>query len=219
MAHRMKVCGATSAADITLLAAAGADFVGLWHGVPDGRSELSTAEVAELAAVAAGQIEPVLVTLRSRAAVIKRSLSDSGVRWVQLHGYPTPATVHSVKSTSDCSVIKVLHVRESQCVERPLIKSYERAGVDVFLIDMVASDGQVGSTAQQLDPAAAGDLVQRLSVPFMLAGGISADNAEDYAVLREHPLFSGIDVDTNARTGGGRLDGERITAVRKGWAI
>src|SRR5205085_9361953 len=58
-----------------------------------------------------------------------------------------------------------------ECVEAPLIGSYEKAGVDVFLFDTVSEDGQVGSTGLSLDAGVVAPLADRLTRPFLLAGG------------------------------------------------
>ena len=105
----------------------------------------------------------------------------------------------------DLKVIKVLHVRGGECVEASLLGSYEKAGADVFLFDVVTEDGRVGSTGQALDPAVVAPLLDRLTRPFLLAGGISDANRGDYESLAEHPLFLGVDVDTNARGADGRI--------------
>ena len=106
------------------------------------------------------------------------------MQWVQLHGYPTPGAVRKVKAIGDdVRVIKVLHVRGGECVEASLISSYEKAGVDVFLFDVVTEDGRVGSTGQALDPAVVAPLIDRLTRPFLLAGGISDTNRAEYESL------------------------------------
>ena len=69
-----------------------------------------------------------------------------------------------------------MHIRGGECVEESLIGSYEKAGVDVFLFDVVTEDGRVGSTGQALDPDVVAPLADKLTRPFLLAGGISADN-------------------------------------------
>ena len=70
----------------------------------------------------------------------------------------------------------MLHVKGGECVEAPLIGAYEKAGVDVFLFDVVSDDGRVGSTGQAIDPAVVAPLADKLTRPFLLAGGISAAN-------------------------------------------
>lgn len=217
----VKICGATDPTDIDLLGGLGVDLIGLWHGVPDGHADLPIDELSRLAEAARvnGSVYPVLVTLLSDIDAIRRVVLESGVRWVQLHGYQTPAVVRALKTAGPpgLTVVKVLHVRGEDCIERSLIKSYERAGVDFFLLDAVSEDGRIGSTAQRLDCTVVADLVGRMSRPFFLAGGISAENRSDYDEVTRDPRFFGIDVDTNARGANGTFHARRIEAIRQSW--
>jgi phosphoribosylanthranilate isomerase len=217
---RVKVCGIKEPAEIDVLAERAVDFVGLWYGVPDGPADLPLSEWRELGAAAAAteHLAPVLVTFLKDADVMREALDGSGVRWVQLHGYQMPGVVRAVKEISpDIRVLKVLHVRGDECVEAPLIGSYEKAGVDVFLFDAVAQDGRVGSTGETLDPAVVASLAERISRPFLLAGGLSDDNRGEYEELTGHPHFMGIDVDTNARGADGKVSAERVEAIVGAW--
>jgi phosphoribosylanthranilate isomerase len=108
-------------------------------------------------------------------------------------------------------------VRGGECVEASLIGSYEKAGVDVFLFDTVSEDGRVGSTGLSLDADAVAPLLDRLTRPFLLAGGISAENRHAYEKLAAHPLFLGIDVDTNARGGDGKIGADNVQAIGRAW--
>lgn len=217
---QVKVCGITEPVEIDVLASRDVDLVGLWYGVPDGPSDLPLSEWRELGAAAAAteHLAPVLVTFLKDADKLREALEGSGVHWVQLHGYQTPGVVRAVKEISpDIRVLKVLHVRGDDCVEAPLIGSYEKAGVDVFLFDAVAKDGRVGSTGETLDPAVVASLAEQISRPFLLAGGLSDDNRDEYAELTRHPHFMGIDVDTNARGADGKVSGERVEAILDAW--
>jgi phosphoribosylanthranilate isomerase len=219
-ATRVKVCGIKEPAEIDVLASRDVDFVGLWYGVPGGPADLPLSEWRELGAAAAAtdHLAPVLVTFLKDSDTLREALEGSGVKWVQLHGYQTPGVVRAVKEISpDIRVLKVLHVRGDDCVEAPLIGSYEKAGVDVFLFDAVAEDGRVGSTGQTLDPAVVASLAERINRPFLLAGGLSDDNRGDYEELTRHPHFMGIDVDTNARGADGKVSGERVEAILGAW--
>ncbi|MEU8890782.1 N-(5'-phosphoribosyl)anthranilate isomerase [Streptomyces sp. NPDC048442] len=222
----IKICGATSAGEMELLASAGADLVGLWHGVPGGRADLPLAELAALAAAAhrTERLRPVLVTFLNDVGELSVALTSARVDWVQLHGYQPPGTVRALKSAGDFTVVKVVHLGAKTakgagtCPELPLIPSYERAGTDLFLLDAAAEDGRIGSTAQQVDGHAVLEVVERMTRPFLLAGGISGDNRADYRAVLEHPLFRGIDVDTAAKDpGSGWIRAERVTAVVRGW--
>ncbi len=220
---RIKVCGITESSEIDLLAERQVDFVGLWLAVPGGPHDLPPERWRELAErAAAGQgPAPVLVTFTKDAEVLRGALEGSPVHWVQLHGYPTPGFVRKVKALGvggdPIRVIKVLHVRGGECVEASLIGSYEKAGVDVFLFDTVTEDGRVGSTGLSLDPAVVAPLADKLTRPFLLAGGISAGNREAYEKIAAHPLFLGIDVDTNARSEDGMIGAHNVEEISRAW--
>jgi phosphoribosylanthranilate isomerase len=81
----------------------------------------------------------------------------------------------------------------------------------------VSEDGRVGSTGQTLDADVVASLAERLTKPFLLAGGISAENRESYAGVTAHPLYLGIDVDTNARGPDGKVSSEKVAAICDAW--
>jgi phosphoribosylanthranilate isomerase len=215
------VCGIVEPAELDVLAAHQVDWVGLWLGVPGGPHDLPPErwrELAQRAAATEAGPAPVLVTFTKDIEVLREALTAAPVEWVQLHGYPTPGFVRKVKAVGpEVKVIKVLHVRGGECVEASLIGSYEKAGVDVFLFDTVSEDGRVGSTGLSLDADVVAGLVDRLTKPFLLAGGISAENRARYEQLTKHPLFLGIDVDTNARGEDGRIDSGNVEAIARAW--
>jgi phosphoribosylanthranilate isomerase len=241
----LKVCGATTPDDVDALAAGGADYVGLWHGVPGGHADLPVETVTALAgaARATGRLAPVLVTFLGDADVLRAVLRRTGIRHVQLHAYQPPALVKALRSgaPTDLRVIKVLHVRDGQCLERRFLGAYERAGTDALLLDTLTGDGRVGSTGQRLSYADVAALLPDLRLPFLLAGGVTADPG-DQRPLIGHRRFLGIDVDSaardgpardgpardgparngpagdgSARTGSARLDPGRISDIVRGW--
>lgn len=220
---RLKICGATRTDEITALAAAGADFVGLWHGVPDGRTELKIDELTQLAAAATAthHLQPILVTLESNPDKLTETIATATITRIQLHGYQQPAAAKSLKAQNpNATIIKVLHVNtDNECVERPLIRSYQRAGVDVFLLDALAADGRIGSTAQTIDPSAAERIIELCDRPVMLAGGLTANNSARYRQLTGHPRFFGIDVDSGARNADGGIDERRVAEIRDKWTV
>jgi phosphoribosylanthranilate isomerase len=217
----IKVCGVMEPAEVELLASTGVDLVGLWWGVPGGRADLTTPRLNELArhARASARSDPVMVTFSDRATEVVTTLEGAGIRLVQLHGYQRPTVVAQLRALAarPLQVLKVLHIKNGVCVERRFIRHYERAGVDVFLIDMVARDGQVGSTGLELDPDAALEVFDACERPVMLAGGLCAENADRFAGLRRHERFAGSDFDTHARHPDGRLDGTRIARIVSAW--
>ncbi len=220
---KIKICGVagrTAERDIALLARAGVDAVGLWHGVRGGAAELSGAELARYAGVARDfDVEPVIVTFETDADALAKAVRASGARWVQLHAYQLPRVVRDLKTSvgTDVNVAKVLHVRDRRCVDIRLVAAYERAGVDAFALDVATADGRIGSTGESLPPDVTAEVAERLSRPFYLAGGISAGARTAFEPLIRHPGFAGIDVDTGARDALGRLWAGRIAEIDRAW--
>lgn len=219
MSVLIKVCGARSRSDVRLLAAAGTDLAGLWHGVPGGHAELPFDTLTDLTrtALAGGGPEPVLVTFIGDADRLAAVILASGIHWVQLHAYQPPALVRALKAAAPVTVVKVLHLRDGRCVEERFIGAYERAGTDLFLLDAVTDDGRLGSTGRQLTGAAVHAVADRLNRPFLLAGGLTGTLSEQQALIAAHPRFYGIDVDTAARDEHGRLAPPRVDAITRCW--
>jgi phosphoribosylanthranilate isomerase len=213
----VKICGVTSPADVDTLAGLGVDFMGIWHGT-GGRSDVDTATVARLCRRGAGRIVPVLVTLLARPEELHRAVRAAGAPWVQLHGYQLPSTVRQVKANGHM-VIKTLHVRGGDCLESALIRPYERAGVDLFLLDTLTADGRIGSTGERLDSTVVARLAGALSRPFLLAGGLSADRTASHPPpgVTGPAGMCGVDIDSAARGPDGRICPDQVAAIVDAW--
>ncbi len=82
----------------------------------------------------------------------------------------------------------------------PLAKSFEKA-VDMLLLDSPGRDRVVGATGQTHDWNISAELVQKVHVPAILAGGLSPDNVVA-AIKRVRPW--GVDSFTHTNLTGSR---------------
>jgi phosphoribosylanthranilate isomerase len=141
------------------------------------------------------------------------------VTWIQLHAYQPPPVVRWLRASfpGELNLVKVLHMRDGACVERPFLSSYERAGTDSFLLDKVSTDGRIGSTGQRLSSTEVIEVVDTLNRPFLLAGGISSDNRADYDPVVSHDLFYGVDVDSAARNADGSFESTSVASLSRVW--
>lgn len=216
----VKFCGATTAAEVAAMAEAGADLVGLWYRVPGGPAELTSGQLAGLAAAALERgVAPVLVTFAAEPAPLLAAVEAASIPWVQLHGYQPPSVVRALRrgGPPGLRIAKVLHLEDGACAEDGLTAAYERAGADCFLYDAVAPDGRIGSTARTLDDGAVTALADRTRLPFLLAGGLHAGNRDAFAGAVAHPRFLGIDVDSAARGTDGMLHVRGAAAITRAW--
>ncbi|GAA3095004.1 N-(5'-phosphoribosyl)anthranilate isomerase [Streptomyces rectiviolaceus] len=216
----LKVCGLTRTSEIRLLSSSPVTTVGLWYGVPDGKADLTRDELTTLAGLALERgLEPVLVTLLDDPEQLRDAVRASGVRRVQLHGYTTPQQVAAVRAAlPDVVLLKVLHVRRGKVLEKPFVTAFERAGTDLFLFDSVGDDGRIGSTGKPLDPAALAPVLDTVRIPFLLAGGLTADAAKEHGAALRHDGFLGIDVDSGARRPDGTIAPLIIDGIRHAWS-
>lgn len=218
----IKLCGATTGAEVDAVAASGADLIGLWHRVPGGHADLTAERLTVLAARSRTVgLAPVLVTFSSDTTGLLAAITAARTPWIQLHGFQTPSVVRTLreKGPDGLKIAKVLHVRDGACLEGRLTGAYERAGADCFLFDPVTDDGRVGSTAQCLKDRAVTTLADATGLPFLLAGGLGPGNRGDFPATRAHPRFLGIDADSAARAPGGLLDTDHATALTRAWRV
>jgi len=82
----VKICGVTSADDARMVAAAGADAIGL-NFVPGSPRCLSSAAAREVAAAIPDDVLMVGVFAGMPAADVKRMVAEVGLDAVQLHGH------------------------------------------------------------------------------------------------------------------------------------
>lgn len=218
---QLKVCGAVHPAEIEAARNAGADLIGLWHGIAGGRADLDLNRLCHLAqlVLAQGRMEPVLVTFESDLERLAHAIAAAEVRAVQLHAFQSPSLVQLLKRRlgDKLRVIKVLHVARGRCLERSLLGTYEQAGIDMFLLDAVTADGRLGSTGQALDPDLVLALADAIARPFFLAGGIAPGTSAGLRCVARHERFLGIDVDSAARDASGRIAGPEVAALRRAW--
>ena len=212
----LKVCGATTREEVDLLAAVGADPWG-FHGVPGGPADLSVTKLAALAAVARASegIEPVVVTFLSDANTLAGPARRG--RWVQLHAYQPPGVVRG-RSRPPCRVQPWR--RSSTSGATPASRNASSVPTNAPGPTAPARRRHRGRSGRQHRPTtsrkAVARLADRLTRPFLLAGGIADEFRSDDKVVVEHPLFLGVDVDSGARGADGRFDPD-AAAIRACW--
>lgn len=218
MSLEIKICGATSEQEVSAVSTAGADLVGLWWGVSGSPLSLPEADLESLADAARRHgSTPCMVTFERTAERIAARLQDSRIRVVQLHGFQPPDVALRLRRLAPAvRILKVLHIEGSTCLDSRWIEGYQRAGVDGFILDAVVGS-RVGSTATGVSPSVAATILDRVSLPTLIAGGLGPTVSEAHRVLLGHPRLEGIDVDSAARDCDGVLEHGRARAICAAW--
>jgi phosphoribosylanthranilate isomerase len=195
---RAKVCGITNAADRDVAVAAGADAVGFVVDVRvDTPREIGVDAAARLAESTPPFVTTVAVTMPDGPRDVERLVAATGVDAVQIHGAFDPADLSAV----DAPVALVKAV-ESDVTEA---ERYDDA-VDALLVDSMTEDGG-GGTGRTHDWAATRRVVESVSSPVILAGGLTPENVRE-AVDTVDPYA--VDVATGVEASGGRKDHDAV---------
>lgn len=214
-----KICGVTDEGEIAAFAGRPVALAGLWRGTSGGERELDPARLKSLAAATrAAGVEPCMVTLSGDPAFIADALRESGIRFLQLHGFCLPPTIRAIRAAlgeagARTRILKVLHVDGRRCIEERLLDAYRATGVDGFILDAFAGRDAVGSTGLPVDVEIARRLARRLApAPVWLAGGLTGSRLADLAFEID---FAGFDIDGAARCDG-RICGTALETLFEG---
>jgi phosphoribosylanthranilate isomerase len=219
-AVRVKVCGLTSEADLGVAVDAGADAVGFVTDVPvETPREVSPDRARELVEAVPPFVTSVLVTMPGSVAECVDLAEHVGVDAVQVHGDLSPAEVGQLRAAFVGDVLVA--------TDHATAPTYADA-VDGLVVDSVDAAG-AGGTGETHDWERTREVVRRLDVPVVLAGGLVPSNVAD-AVRTVRPfavdVASGVEREddpgrkdhdavrtfvSRARRAGGRVDGE-VTA-------
>lgn len=192
----VKICGVTSPDDARLVAAAGADAVGL-NFVAGSPRHLEVAAARAVAEAAARGVLKVGVFAGASAADIRRVAASVGLDAIQLHGHLFAAGDDRVVDDPElCAalgglpVIRAVRLEEAGTVgdrlagARRWIDLAAAAGAvpAMALVDAAVprgtAAGRLGGTGARADWAAVA-AAAALPVPLALAGGLTPENVRD----------------------------------------
>ena len=205
---KVKICGITNSRDALAAISCGADAVGFLVGqVHHSTGRFIGAEkAAEIVATLPPFCSTVLVTHLSRPDEVVRAVELANVNTVQLHGDTTPDEALAVKQQLPyLKTYKVIHVQDAEAIQGA--KEYTGA-VDAVVLDTVIKEtGQVGGTGRTHDWNISKKVVEAVSLPVILAGGLNPDNVME-AIKTVHPYA--VDVNSGVSQNDGTKDFQRL---------
>lgn len=197
---RVKICGVTGDEDRDAVVAAGADAVGVIHGVPvDTPREVDEATATDLVDGVPPLVTSVLVTMPTAVQQAVRRVDAIEPDAVQVHDGLSPAELGALDSRITQSIIAVV------AADAPDIDDYA-AHADALLVDSVDADGG-GGTGETHDWERTREVVDSLDVPVLLAGGLTPENVA--AAVETVGPFA-VDVASGVESEGGRKDHDAV---------
>jgi phosphoribosylanthranilate isomerase len=204
---KVKICGLTTAEAVAHAARAGAAYLGFVFYPPSPRS-LKLDVARELTAAAAPGIAKVGLVVDADDAFLESLLDRVPVDMLQLHGSESPERVTEIRALSGLPVMKVVGIRDAG--DLPQIAVYEAVADQILVDAKPPREGAgylPGGNALSFDwRLIAG---RRWAVPWMLAGGLTAENVVDAIRLTG---ANQVDVSSGVETAPGVKDLAKISA-------
>ena len=197
---KIKLCGLTRPEDIAAANALKPEYIGFVFA-PKSRRAVSREKAAELRAQLSPEIQTVGVFVNEAPETVARLLNEGLLDIAQLHGQEDAAYIARLRSLTPKPLWQAFRVEDAASL----------AAAARSTADMVLLDSGAGGTGTVFN----WKLLQGFPRPYILAGGLDADNAAD-AVSRLHPDV--VDISSGIETAG-RKDPAKmaafVAAVRK----
>lgn len=202
----VKICGIRDPFTLEVAAKAGARFAGLNFYPPSPRY-LDVPSAAQLARMAPTGLRMVGVFFEPSDEQLEATLSQVPLDMIQLHGEELPARVQEIRDQSLLPVIKVIRVSEAD--DLMCVKNYE-AVADWLMFDAKPPAGVAslpGGNALRFDWSLLAG--RELSRPWMLAGGLAAENVGE-AIAACRP--TAVDTASGVEDRPGHKDSAKVRA-------
>lgn len=204
---RVKICGIRSVADMHMAVQYGAHAIGVLVGQLHTSSDFIPEELAaEICERTPPFVTTVLVTHREDPDEIFALANAIPAAAVQVHSDMSVSLLRSVrKKLRPRKVIGKVSVEGPAALERARELDQQ---VDAILLDSSnRSTGQVGGTGLTHDWSISAQIVEQVSIPVILAGGLTSANVSA-AISQVHPWA--VDVNSGVRSRDGFKDAKLV---------
>ncbi len=203
MSIDVKICGLTTPEAVKAAVEAGADYVGFVFYGASPRCVLP-GRAASLAAMVPDDVTRVGLVVDADDTTLESVLRKVPLDMLQLHGDETPQRVEEVKADFGLPVIKAVALSEADDLSRA--RTYEHSA-DMLLFDAMppGAANRPGGNALSFDWNLLGG--ESWAVPWMLAGGLDAENLE---IAVKTSGAEAVDVSSGVESAPGVKDPEKI---------
>lgn len=174
MTIKTKICGLSTPETLDAAIEAGADFVGFVFYGPSPRN-LTLQEAQTLAAGVPADVKKVALTVNAQDDLLDAIVDAIRPDYLQVHGGESAERIAEIRARFDIPVIKAIKVRDPEDLSD--VSDYEDVA-DIVLFDAKApedrADALPGGNGLAFDWTLLRHDVTR--EPFMLSGGLDADN-------------------------------------------
>lgn len=172
-----KICGLSDQISVDTAVDHGARFIGLVFYPPSPRN-VDPKRAAQLIADVPMNVEKVGLFVDPDDTLIQKVLDDVKIDCIQLHGSESPDRVRYIRKKFDTRILKAIKIADKQDFDAA--KKYEKVA------DMLLFDAKAPKYKAHALPGGNGLIFDwrmmrglEFSIPWMLAGGLNADNVAE----------------------------------------
>lgn len=204
----VKICGITTRDSLEAVVSAGAAYVGFVF-FPKSPRNVDIPTARELALAVPEGVCKVALTVNATDAELDAILAEVPIDMLQLHGKETPERVSEVKARYGLPVMKAVGVADAE--DLPALNAYARVA-DQLLVDAKPPKNAdlPGGNGLSFDWSLIAG--RRWAVPWMLAGGLDADNV---SLAIQMTGARQVDVSSGVESAPGVKDTAKIAAFCK----
>jgi phosphoribosylanthranilate isomerase len=200
----VKICGLSTPETMQAALDQGADMVGLVFFAKSPRN-VSVAQAKILADQARGKAAIVALVVDADDAQLQTIVAELHPDFFQAHGSETPERIAEIHALTATPIIKAIKVETASDVASA--KAYEAAVL--ILYDAKAPKGSLpGGNGLSFDWT----LMDGVTPPYMLSGGLDADNVAQAITLTRAPI---VDVSSGVESSPGVKDAQLIAKFIK----
>jgi phosphoribosylanthranilate isomerase len=204
----VKICGTTNLDDALLAVNAGADAVGFVFG--ESKRRVTPEQVAAITRELPGKIEKIGVIVNESPQRVTEIVRTAGLTGIQLQGDESPELTRDLQRLNLRLLVKTVQASTGVGTLASRIEQYGPI-VDAILLDS-GSPAERGGTGKRFAWKEAAAQIAGISLPVIVAGGLSPDNVEE-AIMILRPW--GVDVVTGVECEPGKKDREKVVAFIK----
>ncbi len=201
MTPKIKICGITQAETIEVLNRTKPDYIGFVFA--ESRRKVTPKQAAELSARLDSCIGRVGVFVDAEENFVLKTVQQSGLNVIQLHGNEPPEYARRLRERTDCEIWRAIRVKGTES-----LLQMEEYPADRFLLDAYLPNAYGGGGS-----AFDWKLLHGMdTASIILAGGLNMKNISE-AIRRVSPF--GVDISSGVETDG-KKDPKKIEEMIRG---
>lgn len=209
---KIKICCISSQEEARIAISSGVDVLGLVAKMPSGPGTIDDILIRDIVSIIPKHIDSFLLTPKTNPYEIIEHQRFTGASCVQLVDAVAIEDYHILRThLPNVKLIQVIHVTGEESIQEA--KKYEKLA-DMILLDSGNPNlaiKELGGTGRKHDWEISRKIVESVSIPVFLAGGLNPDNIHE-AIEAVNPY--GLDICSGVRSNG-KLDLEKLSRLIK----